>query len=72
MRFGYADCSWDYWVLDFGLYDSESCLFLCLFSMRSFVVQIFSFFRTLYLDVFIVVTFISSSGLDRSRSGFAL
>ena len=47
MRCGYVDCSWDFWVLDFGLYDSERCLFLCLFLMRSFVVQNFSFFRTL-------------------------
>ena len=47
MRCGYADCSWDFWVLDFGLYDSGTCLFLCLFLMRSFVVQNFSFFRTL-------------------------
>ena len=47
MRCGYADCSWDFWVLDFGIYVSEICLFLCSFLMRSFVVQIFSFFRTL-------------------------
>ena len=27
MRCGYADCSWDFWVLDFGIYVSEICLF---------------------------------------------
>ena len=27
MRCGHADCSWDFWVLDFGLYDSGICLF---------------------------------------------
>ena len=42
--------------------------FLCLFLMRSFVVQIFPFFRTRFgllnhLDVYIVVQFISSTGI---------
>ena len=47
MRFGYDDGSWEFYVFDFGLYVSEICLFLCLSLMRSFVVQIFSFSRTL-------------------------
>ena len=68
MRCGYADGSWEYYVFDFELYVSELCHFLCLFLMRSFVVQIFSFFRTLcvwlsHLDAYIVVPFISSTGL---------
>ena len=42
--------------------------FLCLFLMRSFVVQFFSFFRTLcgllsHFDVFNVVPFINSTRL---------
>ena len=42
--------------------------FVCLFLMRSFVVQLFLFFRTLcgqlrHLDVIIVVPFIRSAGL---------
>ena len=67
MRCGFADSSWEYYVFDFDLNVPEKCL-LCLFLMRSFVVQIFSFFRTLcgllsHLDVFIVVPFISSTRL---------
>ena len=27
MRCGHADCSWNFWVLDFGTYVSEICLF---------------------------------------------
>ena len=45
MCFGYADCSWDFWVLDFGIYVSEICLFLCSPLMRFFVVQIFFVFH---------------------------
>ena len=30
---------------DFGFYDSEICHFLCLFLMRSFVVQFFFIFQ---------------------------
>ena len=43
---GYADCSWEFWVLHFGIYVSEICIFLCSSLMRFFVVQIFSFSRT--------------------------
>ena len=56
-------------VLSFWFWSvSEICRFLCLSLMRSFVVQIFSFFRTScgklsHLGVFIVVPFISSFGL---------
>ena len=68
VRCGFADRSWEYYVFDFGLYVSEICHFLCLSLMRSFVVQIFSFSRTLcgllsHLDVFIVVPFLISTGL---------
>ena len=54
--------------LIFLIYVSEICHFLCLSLMRSFVVQIFSFSRTVCgwlrnLDVFIVVPFINSNGL---------
>ena len=34
MRCGYADYSRDFWVLDFGIYVSEICLFLCSSLMR--------------------------------------
>ena len=27
MRGGYADCSWDFWGLGFGIFVSELCLF---------------------------------------------
>ena len=68
MRCGYAGCSWDFCVLDFGLFVSERCFFLCLSLMRSFVVQIFSFSRTVCgwlrsFDEFIVVPIINSTGL---------
>ena len=46
MRCGYADCSWEFWGLDFGVYVSEICLFLCSSLMRFFVVQSLSFSRT--------------------------
>ena len=36
----------EFWGLDFGVYVSEICLFLCSTLMRFFVVQIFSFSRT--------------------------
>ena len=47
MRCGFADSSWEYQVFDFGLNVSEICHFLCLSLIRSFVVQISSFFRIL-------------------------
>ena len=47
MRSGFAEISREYYFFDFGLYVSEICHFLCLSTMQSFVVQIFSFFRTL-------------------------
>ena len=47
VRCVFAHKSWENWVFDFGLYGSEKCRFLCLSLMRSFVVQIFSFSRTL-------------------------
>ena len=40
----YADCSWEFWVLDFGIYVSEICLFLSSSLMRFFVVQVFFHF----------------------------
>ena len=43
-RCGQAGASWEYYVFDFGFYDSEICHFLCLFLMRSFVVQFFFHF----------------------------
>ena len=47
----------------FGIYVSEISLFLCSSLMRFFVVQIFSFLRTMcgllsHLDLFIVVSFV--------------
>ena len=41
MRCGYNDDSWEYYVFNFGLYDFEICIFLCLSLIRSFVVQFF-------------------------------
>ena len=50
MRCGCADCSWDFWVLDFALFVTEICHFLCLSLMRYFVVQVFFIFQdTLWL-----------------------
>ena len=60
MRCWYADCSWDFWVLDFVIYVSEICLFLCSSLMRFFVVQICSFSRTTF-DEFIVDPIINST-----------
>ena len=67
MRCGFADSSWEYYVFDFDLNVPEKCL-LCLFLIRSFVVQIFSFSRTVCgqlrsLDELIVVPIINSTGL---------
>ena len=72
--FGVVNALWVCWQFmgalsfDFHLCFSEICHFLCLSLMRSFVVHFFSFFRIFcgylsHLDVFIVVPFISSSGL---------
>ena len=63
MRCGYADSSWEFWVLILVFMS-----FLCSSLMRLFVVQGFSFFGTVcgYLrnfDLFIVVPFINSAGL---------
>ena len=68
MRCGYADCSWEFWGLDFGVYVSEICLFLCSSLMRIFVVQVFSISRTVCgwlrsLDEFKVVPIINSTVL---------
>ena len=51
----------------FGIYNSEGSLFLCSSLMRFFVVQNFSFLRTVcgflsHLDVFIVVSFVKPTG----------
>ena len=72
--FGVVNALWVCWQFmgalsfNFHLCFSEICHFLCLSLMRSFVVHFFSFFRIFcgylsHLDVFIVVPFISSSGL---------
>ena len=45
MRCGYAGCSWEFWGLDFGVYFSEICLFLCSSLMQFFVVQFFFIFQ---------------------------
>ena len=67
MRCGHADGSWEYYVFDFGVNVSEICIFLCSSFMRFFVVQVFSFLRTVcglfsHLDVFIVVSFVNFAG----------
>ena len=77
MRCGYADCSWDFWVLDFGIYVSEICHFLCSSLMRLFVVNIFSFFRSVWLVKKSWCVHCCSNHRfywlsDRCRSGFAL
>ena len=46
MRCGRIDGSWEYYVFNFAISVSEICLFLCSSLMRFFVVQIFSFLRT--------------------------
>ena len=46
MRCGHADGSWEYYVFDFDVNVSEICLFLCSSFLRFFVVQVFSFLRT--------------------------
>ena len=43
-RCGQAGGSWEYYVFEFGFFYSEICHFLCLFLMRSFVVQVFFHF----------------------------
>ena len=82
--FWFVNALWVCWqfmgvlVFEFGLYVSEVCLFLCLFLMRSFVVQIFFIFQD---TVWLVksswcVHYCSihqfSRVSDRCRSGFAL
>ena len=46
MRCGHADGSLEYKVFYFGINVSEICLFLCSYFLWFFVVQIFSFLRT--------------------------
>ena len=44
MRCGFADCSWEFWALDFVVSFSEKCLFFV------FILDaIFSFSRTVWL-----------------------